>query len=73
MKSIVASFIFCTALLQISAAGEPLIPAPLNSLLVKIQPGMTTNQVLSVLSSAYPRVTVHMGDWSGSSGYLSTG
>ena len=70
MQSIVASFICSTALLQISAADEPLIPAPLNSILLKIQPGMTTNQVLSVLSSAYPKVSVHMGDWSGSSGYF---
>jgi hypothetical protein len=31
MKSIIAFFICCSALLQANAADEPLIPAPLNS------------------------------------------
>jgi hypothetical protein len=52
MKFIIACFICCIALLQASAADEPLIPAPLNNILLKIQSGMTTNQVLNVLSRA---------------------
>jgi hypothetical protein len=70
MKFIIACFICCIALLQASAADEPLIPAPLNNILLKIQSGMTTNQVLNVLSRAYPKVTGHMGDWSGQTGYF---
>src|SRR5258706_177632 len=70
MKSIITFFICCLALLQASAADEPLIPAPLNTVLLKIQPGMTTNQVVAILSHSYPKVSGHMGDWSGQSGYF---
>ncbi len=31
---------------------------------------MTTNQVVSALSTAYPKVAGHMGDWSGQTGYV---
>jgi len=36
------TIISCLALLQASAADEPLIPAPLNDVLPRIQPGMST-------------------------------
>jgi hypothetical protein len=52
------------------AADEPLIPTPLNDVLLKIRPGMTTNQVLAVLSSSYPKVTARMSDWDGMTGYM---
>jgi hypothetical protein len=70
MKFIITCFICCIGLLRVDAAGESLIPAPLNSVLLKIQPSMTTNQVLAVLSSSYPKVEVHMGLWSGQTGYM---
>ena len=52
------------------AADEPLIPTPLNEVLLKIRPGMATNQVVSALSTAYPKVAGHRGDWSGQTGYV---
>ncbi len=70
MKFIITCFICCIALLRVDAADDSLIPAPLNSVLLKIQPGMTTNQVLAVLSPSYPKVEVHMGMWSGQTGYM---
>jgi hypothetical protein len=69
-KSIIASFLFGIALLQASAADDPLIPAPLNAVLLKIQPGMSTNQVLALLSPSYPKVAGQMGTWSGQTGYF---
>jgi hypothetical protein len=44
------------SLTQAEAAGEPLIAGPLNAVLPKIQPGMTTNQVVSVLRASYPKI-----------------
>jgi hypothetical protein len=70
MTSIIAFCICCLALLQAGAADEPLIPAPLNTVLLKVQPGMSTNQILAVLSPSYPKVSGHMGDWSGQTGYF---
>ena len=69
MKSIIAFFICCFALLQADAADQPLIPTPLNSVLLKVQLGMSTNQVLAVLSPSYPKVTGQTGTWSGQTGY----
>jgi hypothetical protein len=51
-------------------ADEPLIPAALNAVLLKIHPGLTTNEVTAVLSPAYPKVSFQMGDWSGHTGYI---
>ena len=70
MKSSVAFFICCFALLQADAADHTLIPTPLNSVLLKVQPGMSTNQVLAVLSPSYPKVTGQTGNWSGQTGYF---
>ena len=70
MKFFIICFICCIALLRVDASDELLIPAPLNRILLKIQPGMTTNQVLGVLSPSYPKVEVRMGDWSGQTGYM---
>jgi hypothetical protein len=70
MKSIIALSVCCLVLLGAVAADEPLIPTPLNSVLLKIQPGMTTNQVMAILSPSYPKVSGHMGDWSGQTGYM---
>ena len=56
--------------LQVHAAAEPLIPTPLNDVLFKIRPGITTNQVLAVLSPAYLNVVGRMGNWSGQTGYI---
>jgi hypothetical protein len=69
MKSIIAFCFCCIALFQANTADEPLIPAPLNSILLKIQPGMTTNQVLAALSPSYRKVAGHMGLWSGQIGF----
>jgi hypothetical protein len=52
------------------AADEPLIPTPLNDVLLKIRPGMTTNQVLAVLSPSYRKVTARMSDWDGMTGCI---
>src|SRR6266850_3331709 len=70
MKSIAVFFLCGIALLQAAAADEPLIPAPLNDVLPRIQPGMNTNQVVALLSRSYPKVTGHMGEWSGQTGYF---
>jgi hypothetical protein len=71
MKTIVLVFLFCCfAALHTPAADEPLIPTPLNDVLLRIRPGMNTNQVLSALSTAYPKVAGRMGDWSGQTGYI---
>lgn len=70
MKSIITFFICCIALLRASAADEPFIPAPLNSVLLKIQPGMTTNQVVAILSPSYPKISSQTGHWSGQTGYM---
>ena len=70
MKSIIVSFVCCIALLQAIAADELLIPGPLNGVLLKIQPGMMTNQIVAILSRSYPKVAGHMGDWSGQTGYM---
>jgi hypothetical protein len=71
MKIIILIFLFCCiTAVQVDAADEPLIPTSLNGLLLKIRPGMTTNQVLAVLSPSYPKVTARMGDWSGQTGYF---
>ena len=71
MKSIFLTSVFCCiALLYTHAADEPLIPAALNGVLLKIHPGMSTNEVAAVLSPAYPKVTARTGDWSGQTGYI---
>ena len=71
MKTFILTFLFCcVTALRTQAADEPLIPTPLNNVLLKIRPGMTTNQVVSALSTAYPKVAGHMGDWSGQTGYV---
>ncbi len=70
MKTIIFLFLFCCIVtLQTQATDEALIPAPLNSILLKIRPGMTTNEVERVLSASYPKFTRQIGDWSGGSGY----
>jgi hypothetical protein len=68
MKHLLLSLV-CFASLAVTA-DEPLIPAALNAVLLKIHPGMTTNEVAAVLSPAYPKVTSHMGNWSGQTGYM---
>jgi hypothetical protein len=71
MKTIVIALLFCCATAtQALATDEPLIPAALNSVLLKIHPGMTMNQVVAVLSPSYPKVAGRMGDWSGQTGYI---
>ena len=71
MKTIILTLLFCCrTALHTQAADEPLIPTPLNEVLLKIRPGMATNQVVSALSTAYPKVAGHMGDWSGQTGYV---
>ena len=71
MKSIyLACIVCCLALLRTHAADEPLIPAQLNSVLQKIHPGMSTNDVAAVLSPSYPKVAARMGVWSGQTGYI---
>jgi hypothetical protein len=70
MKVIIVCFICCIALVQAIAEDEPLIPVPLNRVLLKIQPGMTTNQIVAILSRSYPEVGGHRGDWSGQTGYM---
>ena|SRR5437879_3160487 len=71
MKTFIPAFLFCCfTAIQTQAADEPLIPTPLNNVLLRIRPGMTTNQVLAVLSPSYPKVTARMGDWSGQTGYI---
>jgi len=71
MKTIILTLLFCcVTALHTQAADEPLIPALLNDVLLKIRPGMTTNQVMSSLSTAYPKVAGHIGDWSGQTGYV---
>src|SRR5262249_14198607 len=70
MKTIIFAFLLlCMTALRTLAGGEPLIPTPLNDVLFKVRPGMSTNQIVSVLSTAYPNVEVRMGDWSGQTGY----
>ena len=70
MKTIILAFFLCCLMASHTlGADEPLIPTPLNDVLLKVRPGMTTNQVVSVLSTAYPKVAVRMGDWSGQTGY----
>ena len=71
MKTIILAFLFfCVTALHTQGADEPLIPTPLNDALLKVRPGMTTNQVLAVLSPFYPKVAGHMGDWSDQTGYI---
>jgi hypothetical protein len=70
MKFIITCFICWIALFRADAADEPLIPAPLNTVLLKIRPGMNTNQVLAVLSPSYRKVEVQEGIWSGQPGYM---
>jgi hypothetical protein len=71
MKTIILTLLFCClTALHTQAADEPLIPTPLNDMLLKIHPGMTTNQVVSALSTGYPKVAGRMGDWSGKTGYV---
>ena len=70
MKIVVLLLLLCCGLaMPTPAAEEMLIPAALNSLLPKIHPGMTTNDVVKVLSTSYPKLLPQMGDWSGGSGY----
>ncbi len=71
MKTLILTFLSCCiTAMHVRAADEPLIPTPLNDVLLKIRPGMTTNQVLAVLSPSYPKVAGRMGDWSGQTGYI---
>jgi len=71
MKTLILTFLSCCIIaMHVHAAEEPLIPTALNDVLLKIRPGMTTNQVLAVLSPSYPKVAGRMGDWSGQSGYI---
>src|SRR5258708_16646781 len=67
---ILVLLVCCVAGLQTQAANEPLIPTPLNSLLLEIRPGMTTNQVVGVLSPSYSKVIARMSEWSGQTGYI---
>src|SRR5260221_8810359 len=70
MKPLILICLFCCiTAVRVHAANEPLIPTPLNDVLLKIHPGMTTNQVLAVLSPSYPKVASRDGDWSGQTGY----
>jgi hypothetical protein len=71
MKTIILTLLYygLTAL-HTQSADEPLIPTPLNEVLLKIRPGMATNQVVSDLSTAYPKDAGHRGDWSGQTGYV---
>ena len=71
MKIFILTFLFCClATIQTQAADEPLIPTPLNNVLLTIRPGMTTNQVESVLSTSYLKVKSRRGNWSGTTGYI---
>ena len=71
MKPIILICLFCfIAAMHVHAADEPLIPTPLNDVLLKVSPGMTTNQVLATLSPSYPKVAGREGDWSGQTGYI---
>lgn len=71
MKTIILAFLFCcVTTLHTQAADEPLIPTPLNDVLLRIRPGMTTNQVVSALSTAYLKVAGRMGNWDGQTGYI---
>lgn len=54
----------------LKSTDELLIPASLNTVLFNIQPDMSTNQVLAVLSRSYPKVSGHLGEWSGQTGYF---
>jgi len=58
------------AVLSVRAADEPLIPASLNALLPKITAGMTHEDIKAVLSSAYPKLELQDGPWSGQTGYI---
>ena len=71
MKTFIPAFLFCCfTAMQTQAADEPLIPTPLNNVLLRIRPGMTTNQVEIALSTSYPKVAGRMGIWSGQTGYV---
>lgn len=56
MKAIIISLLCIIALLPLRADDDPLVPNALKSILPKIHAGMTTHEVLSVLSTAYPTV-----------------
>jgi hypothetical protein len=71
MKTTVFAFLLCCgAFFQTQAADEPLVPAPLNAVISKIHPGMSIHDVETVLSTSYPKVAGHMGEWSGQTGYI---
>jgi hypothetical protein len=70
MRKVITWFFCCVIALRVYSAQEATIPLPLNALLPKIQAGMTTSQVVAVLSQSYKDVTFQMGNWSGSSGYI---
>ena len=67
MACLVIAMLCASSLL---AADEPLIPAPLNQVLSRIQPGMTGAEVKAVLVTAYPKVQASLGPWSGMTGYV---
>lgn len=70
MKTFILALFCCLTAIQMRAADEPLIPAPLNNVLLRIRSGMTTNQVQSALSISYPRVSSQISDWDGMTGYI---
>jgi hypothetical protein len=54
----------------VCAENEPLVPAPLNSVLPRIKAGMTAAEARAQLTNAYPKVQLTLGVWSGQTGYL---
>jgi hypothetical protein len=70
MKAIVSIFIGCCIVaVQAKAADEPLIPAPLNKVLSKVHPGMTSKEVIAVIKPSYPSVSMSGAHWSGATGF----
>jgi hypothetical protein len=71
MKITILAFLLCCgAFFQTRAADEPLIPLPSNAVVSKIHSGMSIHEVEAVLSTSYPKVAGHMGNWSGQTGYI---
>jgi len=70
MKSFLCVLFFLGAVISGSGADEPLIPAALNTLLPKITAGMTPEEVGNLLSTAYPKLQVADGPWSGQGGWI---
>jgi len=58
------------AVRSVCAENEPLVPAPLNSVLPRIKAGMTAGEARAQLTNAYPKVQLALGVWSGQTGYV---